>query len=841
MSVASSLAQSVVSLFTYLQNLGAASELPTYEIPEQLQGVVNFLTKFLFNIIQFIPKIPAFDVRAQLIILSLGIPLVLDVLFIWFINPFFDTLLHMIDIIVLIVFTMLITEGLWLGWNQRKILLLVGGGFYIIGRIALNILKTKSASREKEKRLKENKNSENFSQFDEKKGLPDLIEAVCEVYMTGVIPGMATQYTESDLEIVLNNFSHTIQVEPDKKYNIPAIIVIAILTVFSLLVTLWSADLFSLGGIRCPSEIRSFLPAISGIFCVIAFIMLLLFVTQCGHRVIFAFKRFANRWGLRLLMLFLDLLYIPIITNMVSAITPTSYTCGEGYYLQYDRVEPFYGDSSFFMFVNHSSECRPCHPNLVDTLSDCKAACSGTSEWRVLGALNLKIIDDVLIPSGGVLIFTVIMFVIGIPVLWRIIIRRNRSSVKRINVYGKDFDTKWQSIILRLDTTGIFLFAIYNFNSYNWSLILIFIKFFVMIITTLSCRVNVDIYFGLPALYIICGFITLISKPFIYKANHILNVGLYFLNFVYSLLPLFSTYGLVIPEKVIFIVSIGLVVIPILSILFLLFSKVDAISEDDPTYLQSKQKKELLKQKEKEQKLKSQSSGKKENKEKKKEMKRKKITKEAIAKMDNQFPKTSIEHVKTQRNDEHVDIFEVLPKFVLSCHYVGPNASAEEKKKKSKSDNKKEEEEEQIDELYLKYDRFIKDAEELAIFNQQLNADSKYPNLQATDDVEIQKGYMDSIEFRYHVLNQDQIKDRPGDFSKRVFYEHTPAFYISKRVIYNRVATMYGIIDQALDGATIALLTKVLNYCMLLGAVSFGWYLGTLMGQSHTRSNLFCG
>ena len=608
-----SLTNSIVSIFTYVQNLGATVNLPKFELPETFVKAINVFSKFLFLIVNYLPKIPAYDVRAQLVFLSLGIPLILDILFIWFVNPLINTIIHLLDILSLVMCTFMVTEAIIIGLSKGKIYVIALGCVYLVVRLIL-IGVTKCVQRKREEKAKEDaqdhdeddetpanlqtisspQNEEDFTVTDT---LNDYVKRICNLFMTTIVPGVKSKYDYDDLQEKIKNYSKTVRITAKDKANKVTVAILLILVAFSVAIGLWTHRVFVIPKLDCPESLKYFLPYVCYVIAFILFIFIILNITQCGRNLIVKFIQFANRWGLRLLMLFLDLLYIPVITNLVTVVTPEHFTCGKGYYLQYSRHKPAGETSAWFPFVNHSWDCLPCYPALVSTRDECQLACSGKKEWRILGALNLRFFDDVLIVDGGILLFNVIAFLIGIPVLWRIIIRRNRSAIKRANVYGKDVYQKWSSILDQLQTTGIFLFFTYKINCYNWSLILIFVKLLVMIITTLAGRVNSNIYWALPVLYFLNFMTTLFVNPDLFGMNYFLNLILYALNFGFSIVPLLPIFGFTLPQNVILYISIGIVVIPILATLVMLCCKKYPHAKHDPTFLTKKQIKKIKKKK----------------------------------------------------------------------------------------------------------------------------------------------------------------------------------------------------------------------------------------------------
>ncbi|OHS95880.1 hypothetical protein TRFO_10291 [Tritrichomonas foetus] len=761
MAYSSAIASSIVQLFNYLQNLGATVNLPKFEMPEQVGKVISIFTKFLHTLLNLIPKIPAFDVRAQLVILALGIPLVLDIFFIWFVNPLQKTLSHIFDLLILVVFSMSVTQGLLQSWTKGKTVCSIMTAAYVVLR-GLYFL------------------CEIYQKDVETRDLNKYTKRICKLFMTGVIPGVKTKRSRRTLEQEIRQYVETVQYQA-RKPKVVTIIVLFLIFGILMVASLWSVGVIPID-INCPAVIVAFMPYIGFTFSFFLLIIIILMLTNCGRQFIMGFRHFANRWGLRLLMLFFDLLYIPIMTNLVTILTPVKFTCGDGFYLQYERRSTSTENDLLFDFVNHSWECRQCFSTLVSTRHECQVACSGEKEWRIMGALNLRLFDDILIVSGGILLFTIFAFLFGIPILWRVIIRRNRRAVKRINIYGNNFDRKWKAVVHRLESTGIFLFSIYNFNASNWSLVLIFIKLLVMIVTTIAGRINTNVYWALPCLYLICIIATIKVRPFIYKANQVLNIILYVLNFLFSLFPMATYFNFVIPTDITLYVSLALVIIPILSIISLLFCSHDVFMKNDPTYLSKKKIKKLKKAKGK-----LSSSGKKHSSHGKK-------------------------HKKSKRESSD-EIPDPEKPFLLGENFGFEDDDALQ---------------------YLTH-------EEMREIQKELKKDALVPDIQERKFVKIDEGYMDSIWWRYNSL-QNRVRKSTSEGARiDQFFEHTKSFRISKRLIYNRCVKMYKMIDIILDGSTIELLTKTLNGVMLIGACAFGWYIGALLASSQKAENIFCG
>ena len=70
-------------------------------------------------------------------------------------------------------------------------------------------------------------------------------------------------------------------------------------------------------------------------------------------------------------------------------------------------------------------------------------------------------------------------------------------------------------------------------------------------------------------------------------------------------------------------------------------------------------------------------------------------------------------------------------------------------------------------------------------------------------------------------------KVEPGDAEE--------TFIVNRRVLANRMTDMYKMLDVAVDGFTISLLTKVLSIAICCGMGSLGWYVGSIHAHGVQR------
>lgn len=735
---AGSISTVFVSIFTYLQNLGSTINLPNFDFPPKVVEIYTSFLVFVKRIIALIPNLPDFDIRAQLMLLSLGIPILLDIVCVWFINPFRSVFFHLLDIAVTICGVSTLVRAILNSFTFGSKVLIILAVVYAFMRIIISIVRSKKKS------IKMN----------------DLANEIVLHYMTGIIPGLKTETTKKDLQNKIASFSKTVEIQK-KKNPLWVSMLIFVIIIVAIIVSIWAFDVFKIAGVELPLEVKVFLPYVVipvGAILLIYFIMSL---SNCGRSGIMAVKRFGKRWGLRLLMLALDMLYIPILTNLVSFFFPKKYSCGVGSYLQYER-SPSVSDNDLFYFVKHNATCSPCDSFLTNYSTKCSKACSGLSELRLNDELNLYFVDDVIKGFGGFILFNIIFVFIGIPLLWFVIFRRNRSFIKNVNIYGKTFEQKWKALVRRLQTTGIFLFSIYNYQNGTWSIVLFAVKFLVMIVSTISGRLLKNLFYLLPVIYLSFAIVIFLNKPYLYKINNILDVILYLLNLFFAIYPILKNNGITIKENALNILSIVLLILPFGATFCLLFLPHNNFMKDDPTLQEDAEAVE---------------------KERKKTHLKK--NKKALKKL----------------HDKYVEAAKMLDVNIVS-RITESNGN---------------------EFLYEIIDECNGDLGDLIL---------------------IKPGYLDPIEVALERKKNQKGKeeDDEEDVPINLETDEIPegAFYVYKRMIAVRMTKMYKYLDIVLDGATIGLLTKILNFVVLFGAGAFGWYIAALI-PSNPQENLYCG
>jgi hypothetical protein len=552
----------VMSVITYLQNLGATLNLPKIDLPEEARQIFQYVTKFLDILLRLIPALPAFDLRAQLVIIAFLLPLLLTIVFVWFVTPFIQVIRQTLDILVVAMTSMCVAAGFLGEWSTGKRLASVGGGLYLLLRLLLKFAKRGASSSR----------------------ATVVAEEVCAFYMEGIVPDVEA-YTDSRKELMglIRYYCRHADLEESRPSFLYLMGMFAAILVL-LALALWAVGLIPLDvGRPIPVAVKVFFPYVGFPLALLLLIALILVATPCGRRILLVIKRFVKRWGLRLLMLCLELLYVPILTGAVPLFSVKQTSCGVGQFLLYEHAPSPVNRDPFFEFVNHTSACAPCDMQGSMHGDWCIRVCSGKPELRLLELPNLLFVEDVVKTSSGILLYCLIVVMCGIPALFYRITKMNRDFARKIYVWGGNVVDKWNALVYRLETTGIFLFAIYKYHVYWWSILLFVFKFVLMLVTTIAGRVWPPIIIGLPVVYLAMIIAALKFRPYLFTANNVLNVLLYVCNLLFSAIPVGAYFNFQLPQTYYLPLAIALIALPVLSLIVLLFCKHSVFDPDDPT------------------------------------------------------------------------------------------------------------------------------------------------------------------------------------------------------------------------------------------------------------------
>ncbi|OHT00955.1 hypothetical protein TRFO_32160 [Tritrichomonas foetus] len=822
------------TLVTYLQRLGINVSLDSIPLPDKMKEIISSVYMFYETVQSAIPSLPDFDLRSQLMVLALAIPFVLDVVFVWFINPIGVTLTHVLDLVAFGVGTYFITSSIIGNWTLINISIIAICAVFIVLRIVFTFLTKQKGDLE----------------------LYVLVDEICNYYMQGILPEKKCELSFRDLNLAIHKFSQIIEIVPPKA-NLMVSYSFLLVSFACFFLSFWCMDAFPIP-YDFPDIITLILPIVGIPLGVIFFIIYVLRLFHCGRYFLTLVKQFIRRWGLRVLLMVLDLLYIPILTVLITMITPTHIGCPENQYLYYQVKDK---DNIVYPFVNHTASCRPCvDPEFRSQF--CERKCSGMTELRMKQAPDLLFVDDVIVMTGGLILYTTVIVMLGLPFLWWYIIKRNHMYVNRINVYGATEEIKYRAIIHRLRSTGVFLFQDYRSRYAMWGVVLILMKFCLMVFSVCQETFSVYLVWVFPFFYAITFTAHVYFKPYLYLFNTIFESIMEAMNLLFAVFTIVAFQGLNIPESVTLPLSIILLIVPVLSVLFILCcegkegTKADL---SDPTIIRKADTKKI----------------KEHHHEHITEDKKKKESSESSADMAFRAKNTNIPIEDSPGKIVPVLSGSCLPP--LSTEYYKPNTSRAhyhptghlsrpatplvtvsgvpsryptrpQTARIFDSDS-------DYDSSDSSYDSFVdpndgngnlannvikkkrKHRHHHYHDEDRIEVDKDGNEVVISNRVELEEGMLDSIiEFK--------LKNYENRTLEQIAPDELPikeCFTIRKKSAARRMTKMYKTLDVVLDGSTIDRLTKILNNAVIIGVIAVGWYLGALMTSYEYASNFTCG
>jgi hypothetical protein len=454
----------ITSSCTYIQNLGLTASLPTIHFPQFCGDLFAFANSILSYILMLVPGIPAVDVRSQFVLAVFVIPLLLDLVVTWFILGIRKTAVHFLDAMALMGAPAIILHS----YITRSMALWASIGFALVTAwmIARGIWKFCSKDR--------------HDKPEETIFLSELAADIASYYLSDLkVPGVNGSIEICALHEKILRFSSVVAVNTARAGTL-SIVGKIIFAVMLLVVSFICQGIIPIG-IAIPSAVKILFPIVALPGAVLLPVDVVL--DRCNVKL--QVMQFLTHTGLRFFLLVLDFLYIPVLSLLVKCLTPiqTSLCPAEFYPVYIDNIT----NSAVAMFAERSWICLPCNLSEFDGIQ-CETLCGGNPEWRIQDDPHLLFVSDVLIASGGAIIFTILFVLIGLPFLWYRLVDKNCEFVYVINVFGRTAEAKWRSLTARLKTAGTFLFANYRVGCSKWSLVLISAKFVVMFVTTVSVQ-----------------------------------------------------------------------------------------------------------------------------------------------------------------------------------------------------------------------------------------------------------------------------------------------------------------------------------------------------------------
>lgn len=773
-----SIAAVVQTCITFWQQIGTTIDLNILNMPGDVSKIVTWIRDLLEILVRLLPSIPNFDTRGMLVIISFGVPLAIDLASVWFVKPLFLAILHLIDIFALVIWAYSLTVAVFGAFDLLYIVLFAATLVYILIRFFIYLVFMKK----------------------KKQMINEIVEDIKRYFLDGIFPDVKSSKTFEEIDTELREFSGFIEITSiNPPIWIPIIFIIVAIIV--LILSLILARIIKIPGFEIPIILQTVLPFIGYVFALVFLIVGILKFFSWGNRFLLKIKKFSRRWSVYLLMFLLSMLYIPIITSFSDSVGITRSVCPAGTYPNKTRNL----DDPFDMFVSHHFECQTCNMTYAQNSTYCSKVCKGVSFPSILKEKNLNFVHDILTTCLPAMIYCVVIFVLGIPFLWYYIIRKNTRFMRLIPAYGYSTEEKWQTLTRRMKSTGIYLFDEFRYGMENWSLVDFFGKAIIVIIAYLAKHFNAKIVFGFPTYFIIFFFVLLFITPYMYKMNNILDICLYFFNFLFTAVPLLYHYGVKVPIWTFYTLCGLALAIPIIIFLILLIvfrHKKSHIDNFDPTIVRKLTKKQLADR-------------------------NKRIQQGEVKSVQGFYiphklsvsvtsKKVSNEEELDDLNNNNIDGFYVGKDDELSRSNEQIEIIEEGKAGEPVNGGELEIAEEDVINLH-----------ELKNLNDILNFDAfVYQNLPEDFDT-ITASILSSIdEAEAEIDNYEPMKKEK-------------VFSVNKHMLARRIQAMYQIMDIILDGNTMSYIFEILNLAVLVGSLVFGWYTGSVM-QFYDRDIEVC-
>ena len=542
------------SIIRYIQSIALTLGIPSNDIPDKLYTFVNSINNFFTKVLEYIPTIPDFDVRIRIFILAFGLPTICDLIFMWINEDLVNNIFHIVDIaglfclffqIGIVVFS---TEKSFISTYICFPICIV----YFIARITTAIYKCRKRK--------------------PKAPLLHIVDQLKNYYMKNIIPGIVNELTEEDVENIFNPYNKSFTFKPVE----PSVINISfILVVMAGLSCVIAAVFNGFSEVKIMLFIRIAVSVVCGIFLIFLIIVLLMIIIPKLRGPFISLRKFLRRYGVKVLMLIIDFLYIPIARAILENFNYFKNNCSDGFYRSF-----IIDETNFFDFLmDHNTTCEVCNSNSV---SSCINACTSNSVYYSTYSPHLEFINDVLVTTGPIILISFIFVIIGFPILTILVVSHNREIAWSLPVFGRTPEAKWVTIITKLSTPGIFYFYMYKYDISYWALFSPIVKLLAVIFTEMAERLNNQLSYILLIMYLSVFILYIIIKPFIYSFNNVLEIIMAFSNMSLTLVPICSSYGKNVPSWFSIPLSIIACVLPIIAVPYTLCRKSDLEPEMDP-------------------------------------------------------------------------------------------------------------------------------------------------------------------------------------------------------------------------------------------------------------------
>ena len=792
------------SVITFWQQIGEAYDVLAIPLPSSVQNVVTGMLYLFQYIINLIPSFPDFDTRGQMVILSIGVPIIIDLIFVWFMNPIYKTIAHLIDIVASFLAAYSIAVAAFGAMSLFHKIALSVALVYLAAHLVLVVV---------------------FRNKQKKHTFQEISQEIRDHFLSGVVPNVKSNRSIEEINSHVHQFSGFIQIVPTLDpiwIPITFVLVGIALLVLALLISGVIDINYSF-----PPAVVVILPIIFYVFAIIFIIIGFLKFTMFGTNFILAVKKFSKRWALRVIMLFFDILYIPIMSNFTDLLSIEKVTCPVGTYPQIHRT-----GENMDMFVSHTFSCAVCSQPMNQTIKDCIEICSETTQYYTISKeTGLEYVENVLGVAGIGMLYSFFAFIVGIPLLWFYMTKVNVAFARTINVYGKTTEAKWTNLMHKMKTTGIFLFDEYEFKYPMYCVVDLIGKAVLMLITSICIRYVDYLVFLLPVFFLVMSIIGLILKPYIYIVNDYTDILLNFFNMLFTVVPILGYFDIGLNLVAGIIVCCLIVLIPfiIIIVLIIIFRNDSKIDPNDPTIVTALSAKQIE--------------------ERNNKLKQGLVTSSSYffipTKKMNQSSEQLIVNQPTKSNDDQIITKETQNEEEDKGDEKSSEIKLADIERINYNDQKMQDAENNDDEMNQTF---------YTGFNQSNHFDGKEENIdeeekiEMEDEIENNENIEDLLNFDAYVyqnlpedfvtlnekdlLSIDDFEKIPEeDDEKDLLEQNDDTFQVNKHLLSRRFKAMYQVLDVIVDGHTIDLLNKILTVLVLLGAAVFGWYAGSIIEQ----------
>lgn len=542
----------IISFFNFIQNVG--STIGRLELPESIEVVVDIFNDAFSYCLSFLPYFTELQYRTKFVFLTTVIYILLDFLFMWFTREFLENFIHIIDLAIV---------GLF-GYSLACIT--IDSNTVYLSSIAVCIIFYAIRIYFRYKSMK----GENISgllkiwfslvgyNYSGRKHLGCLCHELCNFYVLRRV--FLNENGDDNLQMLMRHVSVLLGIS--NELDPMRVRVIITNNVMGLL--FFVMGMF-LGGTFCcrnsiPAVVQLVAPLICCSFGSFLFVHSLLSLSEGGRRFLLGLRLFLRRWVLKIVILFLNLSYIPILNFLIKNLYSA-----DGELCDEEGQYPLYNvDSSslFYVFTTYNfTGCGTC--TYTDTSYYCSSVCKKSNGKVGYYDTELRYIGDILRPTGLPLFFAAITILFGIPLAFLLLTTFSRTVVGALSFYGRNSDEKWRNAVERLSSSGIFIFSPFKRQCFLWPLVLMAGKLMILIIQTFSYLFAELIYVADIAVYFTLLCLTLRYKPYVHIYNNILDVFLYIGNIAFAAIPIFQDY-VTINDSVYVCIAVLAIVFPLL-------------------------------------------------------------------------------------------------------------------------------------------------------------------------------------------------------------------------------------------------------------------------------------